>query len=525
MKLNLQMIKEDLKDLNLQGHLSDEPWVLRCSFSTACTVYPDTFQENILYLLEAGLLPREPRMTVCSSILCIGRPPAAWLHAAGNFLYTENPISLLELSNRIFRAFARYQSWEDELQDVLDQHLPLHEIAVRSHSLIRNGIYVQGPSFQVLTWTLPETAEDTPLLRDYKKDFFLSESAPLPPDAINTLISDAEYNHAIEATEPAIYSGALYGFRSLFYNIRVNGVFVARICVDEVVSPLTDRDFALIKILGHYLGKGLAAERVYSFSRPKDMDNILHSLLSHRLIPEKKIHHVLESSGWNMTDSYICLILKLKTKDDSSSALEALALSLTQLLSSECYTIFAGSIVFVCNLTRLNMAADRLQSHILPHLRDNLLTAGTSSVYYDFKDLYYYYNQAETAYRIGAQKDATRWYFRFEDYQMDYLIYKLKEKNVPGVLIPSGLQSLMAYDRKKGTDYAGLLRIYLEKERNIAETIRTAYLHRNTFLYRIRKIQDILQMDLDQPDVRLILQIAFRVLDDAGSDSCNVNLL
>ena len=28
------------------------------------------------------------------------------------------------------------------------------------------------------------------------------------------------------------------------------------------------------------------------------MDNILHSLLSHRLIPEKKIHHVLESSGW-----------------------------------------------------------------------------------------------------------------------------------------------------------------------------------------------------------------------------------
>lgn len=127
---------------------------------------------------------------------------------------------------------------------------------------------------------------------------FLSESAPLPSDAINTLISDAEYNHAIETTEPAIYSGALYGFRLLFYNIRVNGVFVARICVDEVVSPLTDRDFALIKIPGHYLGKGLAAERVYSFSRPKDMDNILHSLLSHLLIPEKKIHHVLESSGW-----------------------------------------------------------------------------------------------------------------------------------------------------------------------------------------------------------------------------------
>ena len=44
-------------------------------------------------------------------------------------------------------------------------------------------------------------------------------------------------------------------------------------------------------------------------------------------------------------------------------------------------------------------------------------------------------------------------------------------------------------------------------------------MHRNTFLYRIRKIQEILQMDLDQSDVRLALQIAFHIMDSTNKET------
>ena len=519
LKLNLNILKEDLKDLKPEGKLPEAPWILRLESPAACTAYPASFQENILYLLTADLLPDTPDIPENISVLCLGKPPEIWKRTACSFLFLDHSISLLELFNRVTRAFARYQKWESQLQDILDQNFPLHEMASCSHCLIRNGIYLQGPSFRVMTWTLPEDAEDTPLLQYYRKNYLLPDFSTLPADVINMLISDFEYNQAIEADEPSIYSGSLYGFRSLYYNIRVNNVFVARLCIDEVISPFTDRDFALIKVLGDYLGKGLSAERVCSFNRPKDLDTILHNLLLHRLIPEKKISRVLDSCGWGVNDPYLCLILKLKTRADHSAALEPLALSLTQLLSSECYTIYEGSIVFICNLTRLGLEDGQLPAHILPPLRDNLLTAAFSSVYYDFKELYYYYNQAKIIFQIGTQKNPTRWYFRFEDYLTDYLIFKLKEKNVPGVLIPAGLQRLLEYDRKKGSGYADLLRIYLEKERNIAETIRVAYMHRNTFLYRIRKIQEILQMDLDQSDVRLALQIAFHIMDSTNKET------
>lgn len=38
------------------------------------------------------------------------------------------------------------------------------------------------------------------------------------------------------------------------------------------------------------------------------------------------------------------------------------------------------------------------------------------------------------------------------------------------------------------------------------------YIHRNTFLYRIRRIQQILGMDLELPRIRLLLWNALQIL-------------
>lgn len=70
----------------------------------------------------------------------------------------------------------------------------------------------------------------------------------------------------------------------------------------------------------------------------------------------------------------------------------------------------------------------------------------------------------------------------------------------------------MRYDTEKGTEYTHLLDVYLKHERNIADTIRETYMHRNTFLYRIKRITEILNMNLDDPQIRLVLRMAFEIL-------------
>ena len=64
-------------------------------------------------------------------------------------------------------------------------------------------------------------------------------------------------------------------------------------------------------------------------------------------------------------------------------------------------------------------------------------------------------------------------------------------------------------------DYSNLhlLRIYLLTERSLSTTAKLLHMHRNSVIYRLGKIQSILAVDLDDPDVRLRLLISFKILE------------
>ena len=61
-----------------------------------------------------------------------------------------------------------------------------------------------------------------------------------------------------------------------------------------------------------------------------------------------------------------------------------------------------------------------------------------------------------------------------------------------------------------------LLYYYLNTERNISLTAKLVHMHRNSVIYRLQKIQDMLHLNLDDPNVRLRLMITFKILQMEG---------
>jgi PucR C-terminal helix-turn-helix domain/GGDEF-like domain len=71
-----------------------------------------------------------------------------------------------------------------------------------------------------------------------------------------------------------------------------------------------------------------------------------------------------------------------------------------------------------------------------------------------------------------------------------------------------GLADLLTYDRAHGTSYADTLRAYLEALGDAAQAADTLAVHENTVRYRIQKVRQFFDIDLNDRDQRLAMMVA-----------------
>jgi DNA-binding PucR family transcriptional regulator len=71
-------------------------------------------------------------------------------------------------------------------------------------------------------------------------------------------------------------------------------------------------------------------------------------------------------------------------------------------------------------------------------------------------------------------------------------------------------RSLERLGPARGETAIRTLAAYLDEQGSIVRTASVLHLHRNAVTYRLRRIIDLLGVDLDDPDQRLALQLACR---------------
>ncbi|HZC71962.1 MAG TPA: helix-turn-helix domain-containing protein [Jatrophihabitans sp.] len=74
--------------------------------------------------------------------------------------------------------------------------------------------------------------------------------------------------------------------------------------------------------------------------------------------------------------------------------------------------------------------------------------------------------------------------------------------------------ALAAHDAAKGTNYVATLRAYLDHFGDVVAAADALYVHRNTFRYRLARLLQIAQLDLDDPAERLVTHLQLRFLGD-----------
>jgi purine catabolism regulator len=142
------------------------------------------------------------------------------------------------------------------------------------------------------------------------------------------------------------------------------------------------------------------------------------------------------------------------------------------------------------------------------------LTCGIGAPAQDLADWRRSFRQAgqalEMARRLGAEEP-----LYFPDLSVYRLLVQIEHSPELAAFQQEILGPLLEYDG--GPEFLNTLEVYFAHNGNLSQAAEELYIHRNTLNYRMERIAEILDVDLDKPEARLALQLALHVTRMLGS--------
>ncbi|MDR6865798.1 hypothetical protein J2Y69_000380 [Microbacterium resistens] len=136
------------------------------------------------------------------------------------------------------------------------------------------------------------------------------------------------------------------------------------------------------------------------------------------------------------------------------------------------------------------------------------IATGVGSLQHGPRGLSTTLDEAADAARIAASRSATGWFVRVDSLGLEQLLLAWTDNDT---FVPAA-SSLLAPLREGTGDLLRTLSAYLDHESSLVATADALGLHRNTVALRIRRVQELLGVDLADPETRLAVHLACRAV-------------
>lgn len=138
----------------------------------------------------------------------------------------------------------------------------------------------------------------------------------------------------------------------------------------------------------------------------------------------------------------------------------------------------------------------------------HILSIGVSESFHKLYEVKHCLHQAAQALECVSYANVDEIVFFYEDMSSILkILQELDDKKLFEACCRHMLEPLIVYDNEHGTEYVKTLSVYMREYGNSHRVTQILNIHRNTLLYRISKIREILKYDLEDPDVKFELQI------------------
>ncbi len=444
-------------------------------------------------------------LTPKSNCLYVGRMSDLFKNGGNKIICTHNnDIIILETSdveevlNSILNALEFYSKWNNKLLELLSSNSMLQDFLDASEQVLKHPIFLldSGQRLLAMSQNYPLGSVDAQwdeLIIDGSSNMeMILKLNTTQPDrfkrrGIHTLNTDFGTPHSGQ-----------------HYNFFVNEKWVGKLVMIDLNENVTQGEICLLSILCEHFDK-------WFLSHIQEIDALqLDSLLCDALAnPENNSEELIRSlciSGWNTSDKLVLIqvIAPYQPYNINTHFCKTINYQFSNIFAVN----YRYSICLLCNLSKTNMEETIIKlSPLLKAGKYYGITSPEFTMQDSFSNSYQY---TEIASEHCEKKPGE--IYDSQNYLMPYIFYQIPRLTNADICHPA-LRKLLKYDQEHNTDYALTLKSYLQNERSNIKTATDLNLHRNSLSYRLTRLEEILDADLEQPEVRLHLLISLKILN------------
>lgn len=475
MKLSMWMIANRLSALDPEIHIRDQaPIVLRSARRAYAT--------NCVHVFQVG-----------KDVICNGE---------GNYFRLKD-MSAGQAFEIIQCIFDFYDDWNTEVMEAANR-MDYQQVIDESWHIFHNPVLLLDANCKVLAMSAQYAEGD--IDQEWKH---LSEHG---------YVSASGFAH--------MRRHALAEERSRTDRIRLIHGDGNRLSTDWMIVPLTEdgtllgwlnilefeRKFNMgdVQLLNH-----LTSLLIPSLSRLNEKNsmfssmNVFWEMICKKWISPDALDRQLAYMGWDRRDDYRVFLFTARENENGMNLCLVRRL-ISSYIPQASVLQAENRVVLIINEKQLRQEQVKQASEDIWKQED--IRIGVSLSVAGIRNLHAGYRQAEAALKYGSIWDQKEHWFDFYDYAIDFIVENSDLEELVMACQPDVLRLWKAEQKDQG-GRLDILKSYLENERSLVNTANALFVHRNTLVYRIKKILEEFQGNLEDDYTRDYVKLSIRILE------------
>lgn len=402
--------------------------------------------------------------------------------------------------NKMTALFFEEQKWENEFSELMPltpEKISLHDMINRAAEFLDRSLILTDLSFRVVSYSSSRPVTDRiwklNIARGYCSYEFIS--------AINELLPA----QTLPDTPEPFFVNCAASFENklcslLFHKERTIGYLI-----------LLDNQKGILPYHMKYLPKlsQMMTQSLTSFSDSAELflstrETMLLDMLEKRTPGDE--NSMITAANLSLPEQMQCVTFF--PKNSSSHDLFYLQRNLRYLFPLEAILVYKTHVIALLSLKSMEYLKE---SGICADFMKHVKEVGVSLAFQNLREFAVQTDYALKACEIANIIESRDYLCYYEKYQFFHILLSCKEESLLRAYMHPALEKLHSQDLIQDAQLLETLQTYIKNGRNGKKTAELLYLHRNTLNYRLNKIKELTNLDLEDTEEIFRLSCSFYI--------------